>query len=171
MLVDEGAKMAPELLIATVNVLLRKKERYLNATSNTEDYNSLNYCFENLPEFYEKYAICILRSPLQMKQPESPYSAAYRGTMLGGAAVGMVAAQRAIEKEKLYNQNRMEVISSDIQKEKAFENLKNCYWRIFNIIQNYEYPRRDWDSTVEEIVDDFIRKEDEEHPIVKNFYN
>lgn len=120
---------------------------------------------------YNKYAISILRAPLQMKQPESPYSAAYRGTMLGGAAVGMVAAQRAIEKEKVYNQNRRDVILSDIQKEKAFENLKNCYWRIFNIIQKYEYSRKDWESTVEEIVDDFIRKEDEEHPFVKNFYN
>ena len=95
-----------------------------------------------------------------MTKPESPYSAAYKGTMLGGAAVGMVAAQRAIEKEKAYNQNRMDVILSDIKTGDAFENLKNCYWGIFRIIQQTEYSRRDWDSTVYEIVEDFIRNED-----------
>ena len=46
---------------------------------------------------------------------------------------------------------------SDIRTGNAFENLKNCFWGIIQIIQQTESSRRDWDSTADEIVDDFMR--------------
>lgn len=144
----------PKFLIKAVPELLKKKEMYLQNTRGVEIGNLLllDELFYVLPDLYQKYATEILRAPLSLSKPPNPYTAAYIGEMVGGTAVGMVAAQNAIEKEKAYKENRNAVFLSQINVGNAYDKLNNCYWSIVSIIEMIERNKEDWDKTVNDII-------------------
>ena len=111
--------------------------------------------FGNLITDYQK---AILLTPLKLTNPVNPYTAAYIGTKIGGAAVGMVAAQDAIEKERAYQQNAIDVITAELKTGNAYDKVECCYQSIVNILSKNEYANSDWNKE-KQLIKDKTRKE------------
>lgn len=148
----------PIFLIPAVSRLRDKKEIYLNEHKEMDNYIMLVELYNILPKLYDEYALAVLRAPLALSKPPSPYSAAQLGTMIGGAAVGMVAAYNAIEKQKIYEQNVKEVFLSKFETGNAYDKLNECYWSMISIIEQVENTKIDWDNTIKEIIDELEQK-------------
>ena len=130
--------------IKKCSALCDKRSEYLNVFENDNDYFALKELYDRLPGLYNQYAIEVLHTPLQLTQPVSPYTAAFLGTKIGGAAVGVVAAQNAIEKQRAYEKNVIDVIESSIRKGNALDKVTYCYESIESIIERKPELRDDW---------------------------
>lgn len=143
----------PTFLIKATTSLKNKKEKYLKEHEDSDNYIFLKELFDILPRLYNEYAQAVLHTPLAMTKSPNPYTAAYLGTMIGGVAVGMVAAHNAIEKQKAYEQNVKDVFLSKFETGNAYDKLNDCYWSIISILEQKESTKSDWENTVDEIIE------------------
>ena len=139
------------LFIRNCKALCDESDTYLAAFEKDSDYVALKELFRNLPSLYNAYGSAVISAPLQLTKPVSPYSAAQLGTMMGGVAVGLVAAQTAYEKQIAYEQNVKEVIDSNLKIGNARDKVTYCYLSIEAIIEQKESIKADWQSKKEAI--------------------
>jgi len=137
--------------IRECNILLEKKREYLEALKTSDDYFALTELYDRLPELYSNYGSAVLTTPLRLTKPTSPYTAAIVGTQIGGVAVGMVAAQNAIEKQKAYEKNVLNVIEASLKQGNAFDKAMYCFESIENIIRKDFDTKNDWYNEKEKI--------------------
>lgn len=133
------------LTVKNFEAMCEKSGRYLSELKNDKDYFFLKELFDRLPRLYNEYAMAILDTPLQLSRPVSAYTAAFWGTKIGGVAVGMVAAQDAIEQQKAYEENVKNVLASNLSKGNAYDKVNYCYVTIESIIEKRECTRVDWE--------------------------
>lgn len=62
----------------------------------------------------------------------------------------MFAGLDAIEKRKAYNQNRIDIIKSQISQQGAADKLNFCMKQIEAILLNYDMTREDWNNKKKE---------------------
>lgn len=134
------------LFIRNCKALNDECNTYLSAFENDSDYIALKELYSRLPALYNEYGSSVINAPLQLTKPVSPYSAAQLGTMMGGVAVGLVAAHNAIEKQKAYEQNVKDVISSNLRIGNARDKVAYCYSSIEAILKKNEFAKNDWES-------------------------
>ena len=134
------------LFIRNCKALSDKSNTYLTAFEKDNNYIALKELFRNLPSLYNAYGSAVINAPLQLTKPVSPYSAAQLGTMMGGVAVGLVAAQTAYEKEIAYEKNVKDVIASNLKIGNARDKVTYCYSSIEAILEKNEVARNDWKS-------------------------
>lgn len=125
--------------------LRNKKNEYLKALDKDDDYLVLKELYSHLPGLYNKYASEVINAPIHLTKPISPYTAGMLGTKIGGLAVGLVATQSAIEKQKAYEQNVRDVIISELNRGNAYDKAKYCVSSIEAIIAKNESARKDWE--------------------------
>lgn len=126
--------------------LLKKRNWYLNEFKNDSDYPKLKQLFDNLSTFQKEYAKAALNTPLILKKPHSPYSAAYLGTKIGGTAVGVVAAQQTKEKQEAYEKSLKAAYTSDSNKKHSINRIENCSGTILKIVKRKEHLKNDWNK-------------------------
>ncbi len=146
---DKRKKITPDLFNdllrnSQYDRLLAKKEAYLKAFEKKEEYYALNRLYNKFAPLYRDYVTQTLCAPLRLTKPVSPYTAAYFGTRIGGMAVGMVAAQNAIEKEKAYQKNVDDVIEAEINRGNAYDKVEYCYQSIVAILSQDKYTYNNW---------------------------
>lgn len=146
------------LFIDKCSALNDKCNAYLSAFEKDSDYIALKELFHHLPALYNEYGSAVINAPLQLTKPVSPYSAAQLGTMMGGVAVGLVAAQNAIEKQKAYEQNVKDVIASNLRIGNARDKVTYCYLSIEAIIERKESIKADWQSKKDSIKAELDKK-------------
>lgn len=144
--------------------LLKRKEEYLKAFIGNSEYFILKEYYRHYEELIINYGRETALAPLKLTKPISPYSAAYFGTRIGGLAVGMVAAQDAIEKEKAYQRNIAEVIESDLKIGNILDKIQYCYRSIENILDNNTYTKESWTKAKQQV----YREMEKEYKIVKH---
>lgn len=144
--------------IKACKALCDKKKEYLIALKDVEDYYALRELYDRFPGLFNNYASQVLNTPLQLTKPVNPYTAAFIGTQIGGAAVGVVAAQNAIEKQMAYEKNVRDVIESSIRTGNALDKVKYCYESIESIIRKNPDVRDNWANEKEKI-DNEIKKQ------------
>lgn len=127
-------------------ILLRKKNWYLKEFEGDSDYPKLKNLFDDLSNFQKGYAKAAMNTPIILKKPHSPYSAAYVGTKVGGTAVGIVAAEQAKEKQIAYEQSLKAVCSADSEKRHSINRIENCCGTILKIIRKKEHLKNDWNK-------------------------
>lgn len=152
---------------AESDVLLRKKNWYLKELEEDCDYPKLKKLLQNLEDFQKEYAKASLNTKLIHKKPLDSYSAAYIGTLVGGVAVGMVAAHEAEGKQESYKQSVKDAYSSDREKKHLINRIDNCCGNILKIIRKKENLKNDWNKEKATIK----AKLGEQYRIVKKYNN
>ena len=137
--------------------LCDNKDFYLAVFKDDAEYYALKELFDHLPKLYNDYAIEVLRTPLQLTRPVSPYTAAAIGTQIGGVAVGVAAAQNALKKQEAYEKNVKDVIMASIKTGNALDKVTYCYESIISIILKKPISADDW-RKVTTSVDNEIRE-------------
>lgn len=146
------------LILKQYDRLWNKREDYLKAFEENEEYYVLNEFYNKLGNLINDYKREILNTPLRLTKPVNPYTAAYFGTQIGGIAVGMVAAQNAIEKEKAYQKNVTDVIVAELKTGNAYDKVEYCYQSIETILSQNEYTNNDWNEEKQLIKDEMNKK-------------
>lgn len=146
------------LIINQYDALWNKREVYLKLFENSKEYLVLKKFYELFGNLINDYKREILHTPLKLTKPVNSYTAAYIGTKIGGAAVGMIAAQNAIEKEKAYQKNAIDVIVAELKTGNAYDKVEYCYQSIVNILSENEYANSDWNKEKQLIKDEMMKK-------------
>ncbi len=134
--------------------ILENKDKYLEKFKGSKDYFALSELYKNMSECYGEFLRSILEQPLRLTKPVSPYTAAYAGTMVGGVAVGMVAANDAVKKEMAYEKNVKDVIASNLRVGNAYDKAEYCLASIESIISTNVETKNDWDRKKDDLLDE-----------------
>ena len=146
------------VFIRKCKALCDKRSDYLKVFENDQLYIPLKELYNKLPSLYNQYGIEVLNTPLQLTKPVTPYTAAFLGTQIGGVAVGIVAAQSAIEKQKAYEKNVIDVIESSLRTGNALDKVTYCYDSIESIIGKKDDTRHNWENEKRDIDLEFRKK-------------
>lgn len=146
------------LVIRKYDALWNKREEYLKVFDKDEEYFILKKFYDQLNDLISNYKREILHAPLKLTKPVSPYTAAYFGTMIGGAAVGVVAAQNAVEREKAYQKNVIDVVNAELKKGNAHDKVEYCYQSIEAILSKNEYTYNNWNKEKQLVEDEMDKK-------------
>lgn len=146
----QGEMKMGRFYLSVCQTLLNNEKQYLGDLEKEIDYDVLKELYAMLPQVMQQYMTSVLRVPLQLLIPRSPQSAAFIGTLIGGVSVGMFAGLDAIEKRKAYNQNRIDIIKSQISQQGAADKLNFCMKQIEAILLNYDMTREDWNNKKKE---------------------
>lgn len=136
-------------IIGKYNILMSKKEEYLESAQGTENYNNLFELFKKINEEYVKFSKEILATPLLLKRPAiTPYIATIMGTMIGGVTVGTIAG---IYQEKNYNDKMIKskesmsnLIENKVKCDTSYEKLFILYYQILRIIYDNDKMKQIW---------------------------
>ena len=136
-------------IIGKYNILMSRKEDYLESAKGTENYNNLLELFKKINEEYVKFSREILGTPLLLKQPAiTPYIATIMGTMIGGSTVGTIAG---IYQEKNYNDKMIKskesmsnFIENKVKCDTSYEKLFILYYQILRIIYDNDKMKQIW---------------------------
>lgn len=139
------------LLYRECTALLENRDKYMQMLKGNSEYFALEEFYNIFPKIYQEYSREVLNQPLELSRPISPYTAAMLGTQIGGVAVGVVAAQNAIEKQKTYEKNKVDVIRSQIKVGNALDKLTYCHASVIEILKTSEETKSDWENRKFEI--------------------
>lgn len=146
------------LKISIYRKLCNKSIHYLKAFENDKNYTELEMAFSKLSSSYNMLALEILNTPLQLAPPPDPHTTALHGTLIGGSAVGMVAAQKTIKQKQEYKKNLKAIATVQVNTKKILSEADLYYKRIESIIEENENIRTDWNKEKEIILKDFKKK-------------
>lgn len=142
-----GEQKMARFYLAIAKALNESRNEYLDAFKDENQYAAvLEKLYKLLPELCNKYISAVLNAPLQSVVPRSPQSAAFLGTIIGGAAVGIAAGLEAVEKQKAYEQNRIDVIIAQTKKLSASDALISCIKQIESILMENSKTKEAWEK-------------------------
>lgn len=139
------------LFVKKCNALLEKKNEYLEQFEGDDEYYMLDELYKRFPQLFNDYSRTVLGTPMALSKPASPYTVGLIGTMVGGGVVGALAAMDAMEKERKYKENVVQVIKSQIETGNARDKVNNCFLSIVAIIDSKETTQEDWSNEVAKI--------------------
>ena len=144
--------------IKVFTALNEKRNDYEKELVNSPDLFKYKELSKKFPSLYYGYATSVLEMPMQYTKPVSATTAAYVGTAIGGAAVGMVAANQAEKDRIAYEKNVRDVIESKLAVGSARDKVRYCYDEMIKIIKTNDKTKKDWEYT-ESIIDSELHQQ------------